>query len=32
MHPWNEAVLESLKNARERLPHALLIHGPRGVG
>ena len=32
MHPWNEAVLESLKKARQRLPHALLIHGPRGVG
>jgi len=32
MHPWNEAVLQSLKKARERLPHALLIHGPRGVG
>ena len=32
MHPWNEPVLESLKKARERLPHALLIHGPRGIG
>ena len=32
MHPWNEAVFESLRKARERLPHALLIHGPRGVG
>ncbi|MFN2645528.1 MAG: DNA polymerase III subunit delta' [Burkholderiales bacterium] len=32
MHPWNESVLESLKKTRERLPHALLIHGPRGVG
>ena len=32
MHPWNEPVLESLKKARERLPHALLMHGPRGVG
>ena len=32
MHPWNEPILESLKKARERLPHALLIHGPRGVG
>jgi len=32
MHPWNEAVLESLKKARQRLPHALLIHGPRGIG
>src|SRR5207237_3181166 len=32
MHPWNEPISESLKRARERLPHALLIHGPRGVG
>lgn len=32
MLPWNEPVLASLKKARERLPHALLIHGPRGVG
>lgn len=32
MHPWNEPLLEALKKARERLPHALLVHGPRGVG
>jgi DNA polymerase III subunit delta' len=32
MHPWNEPILEALKKARERLPHALLIHGPRGIG
>src|SRR5207237_8273139 len=32
MHPWNEPISESLKRARERLPHALLIHGPRGIG
>jgi DNA polymerase III subunit delta' len=32
MHPWNEPIFESLKRARERLPHALLVHGPRGVG
>src|SRR5436190_4825174 len=31
MHPWNQPILEALKK-RERLPHALLIHGPRGVG
>jgi DNA polymerase-3 subunit delta' len=32
MHPWNEPILESLKARMEALPHALLIHGPRGVG
>jgi len=32
MHPWNEPIFESLKRSRERLPHALLVHGPRGVG
>ena len=32
MHPWNEPIFESLKRGRERLPHALLVHGPRGVG
>lgn len=32
MHPWNQPILDSLKASRERLPHALLLHGPRGVG
>lgn len=32
MHPWNQPILESLKQRLERLPHALLIHGARGVG
>jgi DNA polymerase-3 subunit delta' len=32
VHPWNEPILVSLKNMRERMPHALLVHGPRGVG
>jgi DNA polymerase-3 subunit delta' len=32
MHPWNEPILESLKRRVDRLPHALLIHGPQGVG
>lgn len=32
MHPWNEPILESLKVRIDTLPHALLIHGPQGVG
>ena len=32
MHPWNEPLLESVRARLARLPHALLIHGPRGVG
>jgi DNA polymerase-3 subunit delta' len=32
MHPWNQPILDSLKARLERLPHALLLHGARGVG
>ena len=32
MHPWNQPILESLRGRLERLPHAILLHGPRGVG
>jgi len=32
MHPWNEPIFESLKRRLEALPHALLLHGPQGVG
>jgi DNA polymerase-3 subunit delta' len=32
MHPWNEPRFDALKRSLERLPHALLVHGPRGVG
>jgi DNA polymerase-3 subunit delta' len=32
MHPWNEPILQSVKRRLDRLPHALLLHGPRGVG
>ena len=32
MHPWNEALFESLKGRAKRFPHALLIHGARGTG
>lgn len=32
MHPWNQPILDSLKARLDRLPHAILLHGPRGVG
>ena len=32
MHPWNEPLLESLRNRAGRLPHGLLVHGAQGVG
>jgi DNA polymerase-3 subunit delta' len=32
MHAWNQPILDSLARRLERLPHALLVHGPRGVG
>jgi DNA polymerase III subunit delta' len=32
MHPWNQPLLDSLTRRLERLPHALLFYGPRGVG
>src|SRR5262245_45965576 len=32
MHPWNQPILDSLARRLERLPHALLVYGPRGVG
>lgn len=31
-HPWNQALWQELTGDRARLPHALLLHGPRGVG
>jgi DNA polymerase III subunit delta' len=30
--PWHKGALETLAGARERLPHALLIHGAAGIG
>ena len=30
--PWHQAAMEALLAARERLPHALLIYGPAGIG
>ena len=32
IHPWNEARFNQLMSDRNRLPHALLLHGPAGVG
>ena len=32
MHPWNQPILDSLARRVERLPHALLLFGPRGIG
>jgi DNA polymerase-3 subunit delta' len=32
MHSWNQPILDSLAARIERLPHALLVYGPRGVG
>ena len=32
MHPWNQPLLDALAGRLERLPHALLVYGPRGAG
>lgn len=32
IYPWNESIWASLRSKLQRLPHALLIHGPQGVG
>src|SRR5688572_199097 len=32
MHAWNAPVLLSIARRLERLPHALLLHGPQGIG
>lgn len=32
MHPWNEPIFESIRRRTGSLPHALLLHGPKGVG
>jgi DNA polymerase-3 subunit delta' len=32
MHAWNQPILDSLAARVERLPHALLLFGPRGIG
>jgi DNA polymerase III subunit delta' len=32
IHPWNLALFQQLTADPERMPHALLLHGPAGVG
>jgi DNA polymerase-3 subunit delta' len=32
LYPWQNKTWEELRSKRERMPHALLIHGPQGVG
>jgi DNA polymerase III subunit delta' len=32
MHAWNQPILDSFAGRLARLPHALLVYGPRGVG
>jgi DNA polymerase-3 subunit delta' len=32
MYSWNENILKSLRGRVDRLPHAVLIQGPEGVG
>ena len=32
IHEWNKGIWNELASLAERLPHALLIHGPVGVG
>lgn len=32
LHPWNRVLWQRLTANREQLPHALLLHGPAGLG
>ena len=32
IHPWNLPLFRQMTGAPERLPHAILLHGPAGVG
>jgi DNA polymerase-3 subunit delta' len=32
MYPWQKAAWSQLQQMRERLPHAILFHGPAGTG
>jgi DNA polymerase-3 subunit delta' len=32
MHAWTEPHLEAIRGRLETLPHAILLHGPKGIG
>lgn len=32
IHPWNQSLFGQLTADREHMPHAILLHGPAGVG
>src|SRR6478735_7144293 len=32
LYPWQNAAWQQIGQLRERLPHAILFHGPEGIG
>jgi DNA polymerase III subunit delta' len=32
LYPWQSAAWQQLQQLRARLPHAILFHGPEGIG
>lgn len=32
IHPWNQVLWQDLTRDRAKLPHAMLLHGPKGIG
>lgn len=32
LYPWQDTAWQQLQQLRERLPHAILFHGPEGIG